>query len=154
MAKKKKEVKKNNNDLIFKIVVSIIVISIIAVVFLIVTGGKKIVCTRTISNDKSTIQTAYTFKFDKKNRLSKIKANAILDYSKDDEMEQKDFDDIVNKINNKEKYENIHINKYNKKADINYDVKISAANLGDDLTFNTVLDLVSRDEDLGNCVVK
>ena len=88
------------------------------------------------------------------NELTKIKANAILDYSKDDQTTQEQFDEIVNKINNKEKYENIHINKYNKKADITYEVKISAANLGENLSFDAVLDQVSNDSDLGNCVVK
>ena len=162
MAKSKKTVKKTNkketkqtnkNDLVFKIVVSVVVLGIIAIIFNIVYGGKRIVCTRTITNDKANIQTAYTFKFSK-NELTKIKANAILDYSKDDQTTQEQFDEIVNKINNKEKYENIHINKYNKKADITYEVKISAANLGENLSFDAVLDQVSNDSDLGNCVVK
>lgn len=144
---------KNNNDLVFKIVTSIVVIGILCIVFNITYGGKRIVCTKTLTSDKASIQTSYTFRFTK-DKLTVIKGNAILDYSKDDETSQEEFDKIVDRVNNKEKYEKVHVNKFNKKADINYVVKLEAADLGDDMTFDAIFNQVKNDESLGNCVVK
>lgn len=112
MSKKKQS---NKNDIVFKVVTTAIVLSVVAIAIIVINGGKKIVCTKTISNDKVIIQSSYVFRF-KNDKLSKIDANVILDYSKDDETTQEAFDEIVNRVNNKDKYENVHINKYNKKS--------------------------------------
>lgn len=151
----KKNAKKtfNKRDFAISFIICGVVVLTIMIMLVHIYGGKRIVCTRSITNDKATIQTAYTFKF-KNNKLDRIKGNVIIDYSKDEELSQKDFDEIVNKINNKDKYENVHINKFNKKATIDYDLKIEAAEFGDDLSFNAIFNNVDNDTSLGNCIIK
>ena len=146
--------KKQNKELLLKVCISLTVVLAIVGVILIVNSGKKIVCTKVLTNDISTIQITNVFKFDRDNKLKKISATAILNYSNEEGVSQEAFDEIVNKVNNTEKYEKVHISKYGKSATIEYQIKLSAANLGDDLTYDTLERILKTDESLGTCIAK
>ena len=157
MAKTKKtnkKQKKQNKEFFLKVCISATVVLAIVVVLLILNSGKKIVCTKKLTNDTASIQITNVFKFDRDNKLKKISATAILNYINEEGVSQEKFDEIVDKVNNSDKYEKVHISKYGKSATIDYNIKLSAANLGDDLSYDTLERILLTDEDLGTCVVK